>query len=135
MEQKFSVLLYSKYSDTSKHLMNVMNLSKIHFIDIGLQNLCIDNKEIRDRIIQNKQINITSVPCILVIFSDGIIEKYEGVDCFKWIDEIILSFQPDQLSNKIIEIQKRLKSAFKISLNQMNFTDCLLLFFGGGGIN
>jgi len=105
MEQNFSVLLYSKYSDTSKQIMNTMNLSGVDFFKIGLQNLCIDNKEIRNRIIQNKQINITSVPCILVVFSDGIIEKYEGVHCFKWIDEIISSFKPDQLSNKNIDQQ------------------------------
>ena len=118
MEQNFSVLLYSKYSDTSKQIMNAMNSSGVDFFKIGLQNLCIDNKEIRNRIIQNKQINITSVPCILVVFSDGIIEKYEGVHCFKWIDEIISS---DQVSNKNIEIQKHIKK--QIQHNQIEDTD------------
>ena len=103
MESNFSVLLYSKYSATSKQLMDVMNSSKVDFLkSTGLQNLCVDNEEVRNRIIQNKQINITSVPCILVIFPDGIIEKYEGLHTFKWVEEIISSFKSTraQLSNE-----------------------------------
>jgi flagellar biosynthesis GTPase FlhF len=118
MESNFSVLLYSKYSATSKQLMDVMNSSKVDFLkSTGLQNLCVDNEEVRNRIIQNKQINITSVPCILVIFPDGIIEKYEGLHTFKWIEEIISSFKStraqisnEQSSNELkhLELQKQL---------------------------
>jgi hypothetical protein len=121
MESNFSVLLYSKYSATSKQLMDVMNSSKVDFLkSTGLQNLCIDNEEVRNRIIQNKQINITSVPCILVIFPDGIIEKYEGLHTFKWVEEIISSFKStraqlsnEQSSNELkhlehLELQKQL---------------------------
>ena len=121
MESNFSVLLYSKYSATSKQLMDVMNSSKVDFLkSTGLQNLCVDNEEVRNRIIQNKQINITSVPCILVIFPDGIIEKYEGLHTFKWVEEIISSFKStraqlsnEQSSNELkhlehLELQKQL---------------------------
>ena len=118
MESNFSVLLYSKYSTTSKQLMDIMNSSKVDFKkSTGLQNLCVDNEQVRNRIIQNKQINITSVPCILVIFPDGIIEKYEGFHVFKWVEEIISSFKSTraQLSNeqspnelKHLELQKQL---------------------------
>jgi hypothetical protein len=101
--------------------MDVMNSSKVDFLkSTGLQNLCIDNEEVRNRIIQNKQINITSVPCILVIFPDGIIEKYEGLHTFKWVEEIISSFKStraqlsnEQSSNELkhlehLELQKQL---------------------------
>ena len=121
MESNFSVLLYSKYSANSKQLMDVMNSSKVDFLkSTGLQNLCVDNEEVRNRIIQNKQINITSVPCILVIFPDGIIEKYEGLHTFKWVEEIISSFKStrarlsnEQSSNELkhlehLELQKQL---------------------------
>ena len=133
MESNFSVLLYSKYSANSKQLMDVMNSSKIDFLkSTGLQNLCVDNEEVRNRIIQNKQINITSVPCILVIFPDGIIEKYEGLHTFKWVEEIISSFKStrarlsnEQSSNELkhlehLELQKQLARERHLERDRQN---------------
>ena len=61
MEHQLSVLLYSKYSSSSKSLMNIMNTSNIDFTNkFALQPLCIDNEEIRNRIIKNKQIEVTN---------------------------------------------------------------------------
>jgi hypothetical protein len=52
MEPQLSVLLYSKYSSLSKNLMDMMNRSGVDFNNkFSLQTLCIDNEEIRNRII------------------------------------------------------------------------------------
>lgn len=95
MEPQFSVLLYSKYSPQSKKILNIIQSSPVNLEQVvSLQTLCIDNEKIRKRIHQNKQIDIISVPCILVIFPDGGIEKYDGVSVFQWIEEILHKFTP-----------------------------------------
>lgn len=95
MDPQLSVLLYSKYSPMSKKLTAFMQGSQVDFTRaVSLQTLCIDNKQIRERIQKNEQLDITSVPCILVIFPDGGIEKYDGAHAFEWIEQIITKFTP-----------------------------------------
>ena len=95
MEPQLSVLLYSKYSPMSKKLTAFMQGSQVDFTRaVSLQTLCVDNEQIRERIQKNEQLDITSVPCILVIFPDGGIEKYDGAHAFEWIEQIITKFAP-----------------------------------------
>jgi flagellar biosynthesis GTPase FlhF len=95
MEHHFSVLLYSKYSSLSNNIMNTMQTSGVDFkTKYSLEYLCIDNQEIRKRILKNKKIQVTSVPCLLLIFPDGGIEKYEGNHIFEWVTNIIQQYAP-----------------------------------------
>ena len=95
MEPQLSVLLYSKYSSLSKSLMNIIQTSGIDFTNqFSLQTLCIDNEKIRKRILKNKKIQVTSVPCILVIFPDGGVEKYDGNHAFEWVEDILKKIAP-----------------------------------------
>jgi hypothetical protein len=97
MEPQLTVLLYSKYSALSKSLMDMIQTSGVDFTNqFGLQSLCIDNEKIRKRIIANKHIQVTSVPCLLVIFPDGGIEKYDGGHAFEWVEGILRKFAPPQ---------------------------------------
>ncbi len=95
MESQLSVLLYSKYSSLSKSLMNMIQTSGVDFTTkFSLQPLCIDNEEIRARILKNTQLQVTTVPCLLIIFPDGGIEKYDGARVFEWVEGIIRQFAP-----------------------------------------
>jgi hypothetical protein len=94
METQLSVLLYSKYSPMCKKLMNIIESTQINFT--SLQTICIDNQKVRERIQEDKHIDITSVPCILVIFPDGVIEKYDDYHSFEWIQQIIINQSPTQ---------------------------------------
>ena len=95
MESQLSVLLYSKYSSLSKSLINMIQTSGVDFTTkFSLQPLCIDNEEIRARILKNTQLQITTVPCLLIIFPDGGIEKYDGARVFEWVEGIIRQFVP-----------------------------------------
>ena len=92
---KMYVLLYSKYSSNSKKIIDKLENSSIDLSkSIGLQLLCIDNEQLRKRILKSKQIKILSVPCLLILLPDGTVEKYEGETMFTWFDEIIISLQP-----------------------------------------
>lgn len=97
MEFNSCILLYSKYSSFSKKLMDYIKTSGIDFTNlIRLQPLCVDNEKVRKRIIENSQIGISSVPCILLIYKDGGVEKYEGSSVFNWFEEIIKKFMKSQ---------------------------------------
>jgi len=75
------ICLYSKFSNSSKEFVESSSDLPINFV-------CIDNKEVRNRVISDSKLKITFVPCILSVFPDGRLEKFEGVDAFKWLENI-----------------------------------------------
>ena len=73
MEVPHTILcLYSKFSNTSKNFLDLVNNNSIDYITP----VCIDNKEIRNKIISSSY-QIQYVPCLLFIYASGSIEKYE----------------------------------------------------------
>jgi hypothetical protein len=75
-----NILLYSKYSQFSINLIEIVNKYQV-----PLLKLCVDNKNIRQKISSSKQIKINYVPCILSLYSDGKVEQYEGENAFQWV--------------------------------------------------
>jgi hypothetical protein len=97
MEAKYFVLLYSKYSPNSNKLLDSLKNSRHDLTQVvPLQLVCVDNEMVRDRIMKDKTIQISSVPCILIIYNDGGVEKFEGTNAFNWVDELIQTHFPDQ---------------------------------------
>jgi hypothetical protein len=95
MEPQFAVILYSKYSTSSDKLLNYINSFENNIIKLlSLQPLCIDNKKLREQIMKDKNIEIETVPCILVILPDGGVEKYDNSFAFNWIQENINKYLP-----------------------------------------
>ena len=95
MEPHLSTLLYSKYSSMSKQLLNKINESGIDVYSLlSIQLVCIDNDNIRTRILQNKDIEIKSVPCLLIVYPDGGVEKYEVPHIFEWFEHVIKRYTP-----------------------------------------
>lgn len=107
MEPKYSILLYSKYSDDSKRLIENIRNSGTDFS--FLQLVCIDNEKIRSRI-KNNNLDITTVPTILRLFENGTIEKYDNNFCFEWVDNIInIHIEEEKLINQ--KEQQRIQEA------------------------
>ncbi len=92
MDPNFVVLLYSKYSQTCKNLISTLQQRPISY----LQPLCIDNSQVRKRITESKDLSIESVPCVLISFSNGTVEKYDGQHAFKWIQETLQRLYPPE---------------------------------------
>jgi len=92
-EYSFSILIYSKFSKRSDELLDIINTSPVNFSQLGLSTICADNKEIRKRILSNKDIVLKYVPCILVGYSDGRIDKYDGNNAKNWIFSIIDNYK------------------------------------------
>jgi hypothetical protein len=92
MDPQYSVLLFSKYSSNCKRLLDIINSGRVDFSP--LQRLCIDNADVRARIKANKQLEINIVPCILSVYPNGVVEKYEADHAFDWVEDIIKRFAP-----------------------------------------
>lgn len=124
MDTQYSVLLYSKYSSNCKRLIDMMKRTNINFNEIlKLKLLCIDNNEIRERITQDTKIDITIVPCILYVYSNGGIEKYDGSYVFDLINNIISQLMPkiEQQYQPMIEE----KQVYQSEKQTENFDDKL----------
>lgn len=97
MNQQFSALLYSQYSSKCKTLVNLIEQCQIDIKSlINLSFVCIDNEKIRKQICSSKNVSIQSVPCILVVYQDGGVEKYEGSNAFRWIEEVVYKYLPPE---------------------------------------
>lgn len=111
MSIKFTVLLYSKYSTSSSKIISIINQYQNIFIEnFNIKLLCIDNENVRKRILESKKISITFVPSILVIYNDGGVEKYENNDAFNWVNEII---------QRVVTLQQEQKNMYQQSSNKI----------------
>jgi hypothetical protein len=95
MNQQFTVLLYSQYSPNSKRILDYLKECPVDLTTVtGLCTVCIDNAEVRAKIIKSTQIDIQVVPSILIVHPDGGVEKYDGGNAFRWVEEVIQKYTP-----------------------------------------
>ena len=86
------ILFYSKFSPASSILVHKINLHEAYFQH--LQQICVDNKEIRDQITSTPgQFKLSVVPSIFV-FQTDVVESYEGDRATLWVDSVILQMKP-----------------------------------------
>jgi len=81
---------YSRNCQLCQYLAENVNITWNEYFDM----VCIDSKEIRDKIVKSKNVKINKVPCILVQQVDEknktLIHKYEGEIVREWIIQNIL---------------------------------------------
>lgn len=95
MDYQFSVLLYSKYSQLCTQLLNDLEIAPVNLqIAARLRPVCIDNEKVRNQIYKSANINVSVLPCVLLVYAHGGVEKYEGETAFQWADETIRKFLP-----------------------------------------
>lgn len=99
------VLLYSKYSNASKQLMS--QLQKTPELIDSLTLTCIDNKDIRQRILNDQKIKIKTIPCLIRLNDEtnnfDIFEGQTVFDFFTSLQESIKRNQELELRKKEIE--------------------------------
>ena len=82
------VLMYSKYSKRCENILQLMNPA------MDFRKICIDHDEVRKLVLKDeKKYQVQTVPCILVFYSNGVMNKYEGNDAFRWVSETISRMQ------------------------------------------
>jgi len=99
------IFLYSKYSTGCTKLLGDISKYSLKFITP----LCIDNKLIRSRI-KKSMYQIKQVPCVLITYPQGNIEKFEGEQSIKWFDEIVKNVQNQEDERNKQEEAKRLEN-------------------------
>jgi len=83
MDGSIIVLFCSKYSQQCLSFLNIIR-DKLEF-----RKIYIDNKDIRKTVMdENEKYNIRVVPTVLVFFSNGIMNKYEGEKAFDWANKV-----------------------------------------------
>ena len=110
-----TILVYSNYSSSCKKFAEIVRFNAEILNQLTMKELCIDNKEIRNRIKMAKKIDIREVPCILNIYKDGGIEKFEGQHAFRWLETIIDKIKPPQ------SLQQPLQQSLHQPLSQQQF--------------
>ena len=110
---QISIILYSEYSVNSKRIMDIINNPSVSHIFSVLERVCIDNEKVRKRIIKSKRIEITKVPCILIIYQDGGVEKYDGSHAFRWVEDIIQQNSPNQSAGNNVSKQENIVPSSK----------------------
>jgi hypothetical protein len=86
--------------------------------ELSIQTICIDNEQIKKRIVDNINIAVNTVPCLLLAFPDGGIEKYDGISLFKWFQQSISKYnRPSQQQIEKMKWEKQ-KQKEQEELNQ-----------------
>lgn len=90
MSQANTILVYSTLSEKCRKLFEIIQPFQHEFTTLtGLRLLCIDSKKIRNIVTESKDVIIDKVPTILVLLKDGGVEMYDGLNCFKWVQNVI----------------------------------------------
>lgn len=93
------VLLYSKFSNASNQLITQLQKTPILYDSLSL--ICIDNKEIRQKIINDEKIIVKEVPCYIRLNNDtGSYEIFEGLKAFEFFDSIQEKIRFDQVEHE-----------------------------------
>ena len=80
-DPEYLVILYSKYSPECQKILQVYNPNLMGYFKL----VCIDSAMIRARLSKSKSIQITTVPCVLLVYPRNKVEKFEGEGVTDWI--------------------------------------------------
>jgi hypothetical protein len=86
-----TIFFHSKYSPSSINLLRIMEQSGLVFGDIKF--LDVGKKIVRDRL-NELDTGIKSVPCMVILYKNGSVDKYEGAELYKWVDHFIMINKP-----------------------------------------
>lgn len=81
MDPEYLVVLYSKYSPQCQKILQVYDNTTMDYIKL----VCIDNSKFRKRLSTSKSFQIKTVPCVLLMYPEDKIEKFEGNNVTDWI--------------------------------------------------
>ena len=105
MDLHKTVLFYSRYSKSSDNLLKFIDNCGINIQGIlGYRLISVDSKVIRNKILNNKNIKIQHVPCLIKIFNNGTVEQYNYKELYQLI-EYTIKLHNDELEKQ--EIAKK----------------------------
>lgn len=99
-----NVLLYSKFSRACNKFLEI--LEKVPLVEENTTLVCIDNNEVRKRIMHSKKLSIKEVPAFLRVYeSNGYVESFEGDKAFAVLNahyiEYLQHLQAEEAQKKV----------------------------------
>jgi hypothetical protein len=79
LEPHIIVVLYSKFSSACKNFVSILGTMDIMK---SIQFVCVDNRELRKTIVEEGNLKVSYLPCLLKIFDSGDIQLFEGQTAF-----------------------------------------------------
>jgi len=111
------VLLYSKYSNASKQLMS--QLQKTPELIDSLTLTCIDNKDIRQRILNDQKIKIKTIPCLIRLNDEtNNFDIFEGHTVFDFFTSLQESIKRKQ-EMEALELRKQEMEVLELRKQEM----------------
>jgi hypothetical protein len=97
------IVLYSKYSSQCNDIIRLYNPNRNKHIQL----VCIDNIQIREQILHSTHLNVKTVPCVLFVYPDKRIEKFEGSNVKQWIIQQITEGLPEEVSEPVSSMSSK----------------------------
>ncbi len=82
------ILFYSRLSQACQHPVTLT-----HQNGLDIQLCCIDNPDVRKRIEKGKYFQLSHVPTLLISYSDGNMQIYEGPKVTQWMESQLYASQ------------------------------------------
>jgi hypothetical protein len=102
------VLLYSKFSNASKKLLSQLQKTPVLLESISL--VCIDNKKIRDKILNDEKIKVQGVPCFIRLNEEtGNFDIFEGHSAFDFFTSMQNAIKEKEKENAIKQQEQAMK--------------------------
>lgn len=99
-----NVVVYSKFSQASTKLIGMID--KNPPLKQNTHLLCIDNEEVRKRIVKSQKLNIKHVPCIMRLHENtGYVESFEGEKAFSLVNTYYIEYLERQQSQPQPQLQ------------------------------
>lgn len=91
-EPEYLIVLYSKYSHACNEVLELYSQAPVDFIKF----ICVDNVTTRQQLLSSKRLNISVVPCVLLMYPGGEMEKFEEGDVSGWLKSQISKYLPQE---------------------------------------
>lgn len=69
-----------------------------------LKPVCIDNKKVRKQLSESKNIQIQTVPTIIIVYPNNSIEKFESPRVYDWVKSQILGELAPQVASQVSQV-------------------------------
>ena len=93
------ILFYSNFSNSSRIFLDLVTQ---YNLDKYIKFICIDHKKFRDKLKRSSILKIDKVPCLLKLYEQGTVEKYDDKAVFEWLGNLIDATTPqEEIHNEV----------------------------------
>jgi hypothetical protein len=105
MDLHKTILFYSKYSQSSNNLLKLIDTCGVKIQEIiGYRLISVDSKSVRKQLLNNRDITINHVPCLIKMFNNGTVEQYNYKELYELIEYTIKLHKEELLKQQPLPV-------------------------------